>query len=287
MQKIIVSENITLFAQWERMTYTVQFVSNGGEGNMQPQIFIAGEMQALSANIFTWENHVFIGWNTEWDGSGTAYSDAQEVTVEENIVLWAQWITATGQQGGHYYIDLGLPSGTKWAITNVGADTPEGYGDYFAWGETSPKIDNYSSYFNNYNYTLENYTYHNNPTTLSASADAATVNWGSRWRMPTCEEWEELWRYSTHGVSLQNGTIVEVLRGPNGCTLSLPAAGYLCEYGLCYDHFGGYYWSSSLNTDWRYEAWAYTFHDNGVSYWFYTYEQARYQGFSVRPVYSD
>lgn len=282
LQKIVVFENMTLYAQWERTTYTVQFVSNGGAGDMQSQIFNAGEMQALSANTFTWENHVFIGWNTEWDGSGTAYSDTQEITLEENIVLWAQWIEATGQHGGHYYIDLGLPSGTKWALTNIGSDTPEGYGDYFAWGETDTKPDVF-----NHAYTTDNYTYHGNPATLPASVDAATANWGAGWRMPTIDELEELRTYTTHGVVIQNGRRVERLRGPNGCTIVLPAAGDLCEFGLCDEGWKGYYWSSSLDVYWHDGAKAYTFHHNGVSYSFQTLSQGRYQGFSVRPVFSD
>ena len=65
---------------------------------------------------------------------------------------------ASGSANGYDYVDLGLPSGLKWATCNVGADKPEGYGDYFAWGESDP----------------------------------AHVNWGGAWRMPTNEEWEEL-----------------------------------------------------------------------------------------------
>lgn len=277
LQKIVVFENMTLYAQWERTTYTVQFVSNGGSGDMQPQIFNVGEMQALSANTFTWENHVFTGWNTEWDGSGTAYSDMQEITMEENIVLYAQWIEATGILGGHYYIDLGLPSGTKWATCNLGTDTPEGYGDYYAWGETLTKVD--SSIWWNY-YTIGNYTYFSNPTTLPANADAATVNWGIGWRMPTREELDEL-RIECTVIRKSNGNL---FIGPNDCSIFLPDAGWYDETGAnVIGGPSGCYWSSSICVD--YPSWAWYFISAELNV--IINNTARYKGFSVRPVCSN
>ena len=106
-----------------------------------------------------------------------------------------------GGNGGntHAYVDLGLPSGLLWATCNVGANNPQDYGDYFAWGETTPK-DFYS--WSNYKYcrgyeqltkycTMSDYGYNgytDNLTTLLPEDDAATVNWGDGWRMPTKEE---------------------------------------------------------------------------------------------------
>ena len=90
-----------------------------------------------------------------------------------------------GQHNGHEYVDIGLPSGLKWATCNVGASSPEDYGDYFAWGETSPKAE----------YTWENsVTYGEQMSDISGNAqyDAATANWGGSWRMPTKEQMEEL-----------------------------------------------------------------------------------------------
>ena len=140
-QTYIASSNseLTLYAQWERNTAIVTFNANGGTGEMTPQTFTIGVALALSTNSFTRENCIFLGWNTVQDGSGATYSEMQEITIEENITLYAQWMIPTGQQGGHYYVDLGLPSGTLWATCNVGAVNPTDYGDYFAWGETEPK----------------------------------------------------------------------------------------------------------------------------------------------------
>lgn len=90
-----------------------------------------------------------------------------------------------GKIEGHKYVDLGLPSGLKWATCNIGAKTPEDYGEYFAWGETSPKEE----------YTEENSLTHRvEMKDISGSAiyDAATANWGGSWRIPTKNEMEEL-----------------------------------------------------------------------------------------------
>ena len=108
--------------------------------------------------------------------------------------------------GDHDYVDLGLPSGTLWATCNVGADSPEDYGDYFAWGETQPKdtydwstyqycngsyntLTKYSvEFFDSWYEQYTNYGYNgfiDNLTTLLPEDDAATANWGADWRMPT------------------------------------------------------------------------------------------------------
>ena len=118
-----------------------------------------------------------------------------------------------GVYRNHEYVDLGLPSGTMWATCNVGASSPEDCGDLFAWGEVHPKEIYHDS----------TYTYSANPNTLPSNRDAATANWGSRWRMPTDEDFVELlsncaWRWTT--INEVNGYIVT---GFNGNSIFLPA----------------------------------------------------------------
>ena len=144
----------------------------------------------------------------------------------------------TGTINGHEWVDLGLPSGTKWATCNVGANTPEGYGNYYAWGETTTKSE----------YTLDNSrTYGKNMTDISGNAtyDAARANWGSTWRMPTKAEMQELENNCTWTWTAQSGINGYKVTGPNGNSIFLTAAGY-CE-GTSHDRVGeyGYYWSSS------------------------------------------
>ena len=166
--------------------------------------------------------------------------------------------SVSGTYNGHDYVDLGLPSGLLWATCNLGADNPEGYGDYFAWGETQPKDT----------YTSDNYTYSDNPAIPPSDHDAATANWGSGWRMPTKEEWHELYKNTTVTWTQQNGVNGRLFTASNGNSLFLPAAGYRYDsslYGV-----GGYggFWSSSLDTVDPYDAWYFYFYsdDYGMGY---------------------
>ena len=193
----------------------------------------------------------------------------------------------------HTYIDLGLPSGTLWATCNVGADTPEDYGDYFAWGETQPK-DTYNwstyqycngsyntltKYCNNSSYGYNGFT--DDLTTLLPEDDAATANWGNGWRMPTQAEWQELLDNTTVTWTQQNGVNGPLFTAANGNSLFLPAAGYRWD-GELYDAGAyGRYWSSSLYTDYPYDAWSLYFY-SGNAYVDDNY--LRNSGFSVRPV---
>ena len=147
--------------------------------------------------------------------------------------------TTTGTINGHDWVDLGLPSGTKWATCNVGASQPHQYGNYYAWGETSTKSE----------YTMENYrtlgANISNDISGNSSYDAARANWGGSWRMPTYGEMKELKNNCTWTWTTQNGVNGMRVTGPNGNSIFLPAAGYCCgssrygvgEYGLYWNSF--------------------------------------------------
>ena len=157
---------------------------------------------------------------------------------------------------GHEFVDLGLS--VKWATMNIGASSPEDYGDYFAWGETSPKASySWDTYKLCENGDAKQLTKYNNKSnrgmvdnkfTLDLSDDAARANWEGEWHIPTTEECEELttkctWKYFTQGGV--NGCKVT---GPNGQTIFLPAAGYINGSTPFSTNSGGLYWSSSLDT---------------------------------------
>ena len=171
---------------------------------------------------------------------------------------------------GHAYVDLGLPSGLKWATCNVGATKPEEYGNYYAWGEVEPKeVYNFSTYkwmtsgmsswkgINKYTiadgqtsgvwYDNSGNFIGDNKTTLDKEDDAAAVNMGGSWRMPTKAEQEELRTECTWTRTTLNDVSGYTVTGPNGNSIFLPAAGYRYDSGLYYAGSYGRYWSSSLD----------------------------------------
>ena len=202
--------------------------------------------------------------------------------------------SGTGTYNGHDYVDLGLPSGTLWATCNVGADTPEGYGDYFAWGETTQKttydwstykycnggegLNTLTKYCSDSNFGYNGFT--DTLTVLQLMDDAATANWGSGWCMPTVEQWRELYLYTTHTWMAQNGVNGRLFTASNGNSLFLPAVGY--RWDDVHNSAGsiGYYWSSSLDTLSPYNAWNFNFSSGG----YYVFDYPRSEGRSVRPV---
>ena len=220
-----------------------------------------------------------------------AYANNNVGTAYGNEVSF----TTLNNSGSHEYVDLGLPSGTLWATCNVGANTPEDYGNHFAWGETQPKGDyswstyqycNGSSntltkYCTNSNYGFNGFT--DNLTTLLPADDAATANWGNDWRTPTKEEWNELRDNTTHTWTIQNGVNGRLFVASNGNSLFLPASGYWTNINGNSGNYG-YYWSSSLYTSNPSEAWTCYFSSNGCSVY---YDFYRDRGQSVRAVRSE
>ena len=195
-----------------------------------------------------------------------------------------------GTYNGHDYVDLGLQSGTLWATCNVGVTTPEGFGDYFAWGETLPKdIYNWNTYqyWNGSDNTLTKYCnnaeygyngFTDNLTILLPEDDAATANWGAGWCTPTIEQWEELYQNTTNTWTTQNGVSGCLFTANNGQSLFLPAAGGRSDDEF-YEGFGEY-WSSSLTIDCPVGAEIIDFNSDEC----FMTSGERYNGVSVRPV---
>ena len=188
-------------------------------------------------------------------------------------------------------VDLGLPSGIKWASWNIEASAPEEFGYYFAWGETKPKGDySWSTYkfelgsdyhgpFSKY-VTKSSYGTVDNKTVLDFEDDVAHAHWGDSWRMPTYSEWKELRENCTWTWTIQNGVKGYLVTGSNDNSIFLPAAGNQYDTDLSSVGVWGSYWSSSLNTDNPYYAYYVNFNSSSV-YWV---NGRRNYGFSVRPV---
>ena len=138
------------------------------------------------------------------------------------------------------FVDLGLS--VKWATCNIGAQRPNQYGDYFAWGETSTK-----DYYDDDNYSIQERYNTKGVSTLDSSDDAAYILWGEDWRIPTKEEIQELkqkcrWQWTT-----LNNTYGYKVTGPNGNSIFLPTAGLRFQNRLELSEINAYYWSSSLD----------------------------------------
>ncbi|MBE6307686.1 MAG: DUF1566 domain-containing protein [Bacteroidales bacterium] len=216
------------------------------------------------------------------DGDGTV--DVADVTEVVNIILNPDSDDDTPTTDSRA-VDLGLPSGLKWASCNVGATKPEEYGGYYAWGETEEKSDYSWSTYKYCNGTFNSMTKYctsssygtvDNKTTLEAGDDVASVKWGGSWRMPTDEEQRELINNCTWTWTTLNGVEGYRVTGPNGNSIFLPAAGYRGGTGGT----SGYYWSSSLCSSRSYYAY-YLYFYSGYFEW---YNDKRSFGYSVRPV---
>ncbi len=179
----------------------------------------------------------------------------------------------SGYINGHEYVDLGLPSGLKWATCNVGASSPSGYGNYYAWGETSTK----SEYTPSNSKTYGDSSYGN--IGGNSGTDAACANWGSTWRLPTKAECEELKDRCTWTWTTQGGHNGYKVKGPNGNTIFLPAAGFRSGTSLIIAGDRGYYWISTPYSDSSYAYYLYFNNSDRDVDW-----DSRYDGRSVRPV---
>ena len=199
------------------------------------------------------------------------------VTVSGDIVAY----TSCPDSHHPHLIDLGLPSGTKWACCNVGAEKPEEYGGYFSWGETT-ETKSYYDWSTYIHCDGSSSTCHDIGKDIAGTQyDTATANWGSPWVMPNKEQMEELENNCASEWTTENGR-GRRFTGPNGASIFLPAAGFRAHDGLHRAGSYGMYWSSTLHESYTntYSAWDLCF---GSGYE-YTGIGDRDGGDSVRPV---
>ena len=176
-------------------------------------------------------------------------------------------------------IDLGLPSGTKWASWNIGASKPEEYGGYYAWGETEEKdVYDWSTYTH---CDGSEETCHDIGDDIAGTQyDVAHEKWGGSWTMPSLDQIKELIDNCTQTWTTQNDVNGILVTGPNNATIFLPAAGCRRNDVLNGENYYGYYWTSSLYSDDEYHACHFRFLPD-VWGWYRYY---RYGGRSVRAV---
>lgn len=267
--------------------YTVNFY--GSDSTLiSSQIIVEGR-RATTVNAPEIEGYIFSGW-----------SDSSYVKVTKDLDIYAKYIknedgkngvTVSGKVGKYTYVDLGLS--VKWATYNVGASQSCEYGDFFAWGETTSKEDySWSTYklCDGHFYDMTKYcidgAYGNldNKEKLEEKDDAATVNWGKEWRMPTDEEALELmrscrWEWHTRF----NGTKVSGYLGTssvNGATIFLPAGGRYNGNTKEEESSYGYYWISEVDNSQTWNALDFYLYDYDIKRW----DHSRNFGQNVRAV---
>ncbi len=220
-------------------------------------------------------------------------------TAADGSGVYAKCVVYVIQDENELYVDLGLPSGTLWATCNIGATSPEDYGDYFAWGETEGYNDGKTTFnWSTYKWcegsdntmtkycTKSSYGYNgftDAKTELDPEDDAAYVNWGSDWRMPSLEQFQELINsnYTTTEWTTLNGVNGrKITSKTNGNFIFLPAAGWRYDSSLRGAGSGSYYWSRALDSDYPSDAWYLIFGSGGIR----MDSNIRFYGRSVRPV---
>ena len=281
-----INSNTEITAVFQNIpNYSVTVVSSGN-GTVSSSSSSVQEGGSVTLTATPNSGYVFKNWTL--NGNVVSTQNPYTATVTANSVYVANF--EKDLYNGHEYVDLGLS--VKWATCNVGATTPEGYGYYFAWGETRTKTTyNWSTYkyCNGTSTTMTKYCTSSsygtvdNKTTLELTDDAARVNWGGSWRMPTKAEQDELrdtnnctWTWTT-----QNGVNgYKVTSKKNGNSIFLPAAGYCSYSDLLSAGSVGNYWSSSLSTGLSFNASDVYFVSDNVN-WLGNY---RYYGRCVRAV---
>ena len=266
-----------------------------------------GNTQALTATVLpanatdksvTWSSSNSSAATVSSSGVVTAKAKGTAtITVKTNDGGKTASCTVNVVRTSYEYVDLGLPSGLKWATCNIGASKPEEYGDYYAWGETETKAD-YS--WTNYKwsngfvftpqgaiYNLTKYCYEeqfgtrDDKKVLEEADDVAHVKLGGKWRIPTPDDWGELRDNCTCNWIVQAGIRGMKVTGKNGTCIFLPAAGRLYNTISASVGSSGYYWSSHIDISSSPYSFVLHFTDSFPDV---TYPWTRSDGLPVRPV---
>lgn len=286
----------------EGMTLADQYVSLD---KSKLSVKYMSSTQKISVNATgSWEAHSDVNWIT-FDVSKGAGSSSINILIEENtnktsrsgiVTIGSGSATqqiAVSQECSYYrdhqFVDLGLPSGTLWASCNIGASSPEQVGNYYAWGETKTKTSYTKS---NYKYqgdgdynvtkycTLSSYGIVDSKRELEAADDAAVANWGGSWRMPTKNEFQELFTKCTIKREIINNIYVDIFTGPNGQSVIFPETGEKDGTTIKYPSLS-MYWSSTLDNSSPMYSYGYWGSETVLD------TSSRYCGHPIRPIYKN
>ena len=250
--QVVRHSNITIIHDSEATTviYTKVELGTSQSGSVLGDVNGDGEVNVTDVTMIVeyvlgQHNSSFIAANADVNGDGSI--TVTDVAEAVNIILGdnrpQSYLTCPDNNHPHM-IDLGLPSGTKWACCNVGADKPEKNGGFYAWGETEEKeVYDWSTYIhcNGSRNTCNNL----GGDIAGTQYDVAHVQWGGSWMMPSKKQQDELINNCTSTWTTQNGVNGKLFTGTNGYSIFLPAAGHRSESGLYASGYIGNYWSST------------------------------------------
>ena len=273
---------------------TVSFNTNGGSESLPTQSCIPGEAYG-SLPTATRTGYVFVGWFTA--GRGGTQVTTTSVVPEAATTLYAHWTS----DGTHNKVQL-WANGPYWAETNIGADEPWDYGYYFWWGDTVGyrREDNawVASDGSSSSFSFDSGcapTYDKHPSTLqnegwiaangalAPAHDAAHVQWGGYWRMPTSQELSDLVNNCDWTQTTINGVSGYVVRGRGtfaDASIFLPRAGRASGISLNYSGSEGDYWSSVPLAGNSGNAWYLALYSGNQN----TADIFRFRGQTIRPV---
>lgn len=259
-----------------------QLAENADLGNMLRGYSYIGELNNVT--VYQNKGEDILACTYEYEEDDVGYQALGFTPINSEMSAFALMSTE-GITAGHEWVDLGLS--VKWATCNVGAEFPEDYGGYYAWGETEGKsIYSWPTYKHGRYTSMAKYCTNSRygtvdgKNTLDSEDDAATASWGSPWRMPTLDEMKELIDDCTWSWITQNGVNGYRVIGPNGNSIFLPASGFRRDTEVYNCGSRGEYWLSTLDEDVCHYAYSLNFRSGShdLSYFY------RSIGHTVRPV---
>ena len=215
------------------------------------------------------------------DVNGDGSTDISDVVFVVNRILEGKIAYRACPDNNHpHKIDLGLPSGTLWSCCNVGTRNPSNSGSYYAWGETAPKYYYYATTYIHCDDDDMDKCHNIGSSIIGTEYDAAHVQWGDSWQMPSLNQVNELLAKCSREWTKQGSLNGIKFTGPNGSSIFLSAAGYVLEDGYYFYNQSGYYWMGEMNTNSLPFAYLMRIYENGhqLSYFY------REAGASIRPV---
>lgn len=288
LQKKVVTDGIASKIEISEFDAVVSVAYNDDTVSYQCHFIAADNTSELYIYDFKHSDIVYAAINTPFkvlvdvvDDGNNLHGESETYIIEDSSIAITVNLDINSPAPHEQYIDLGLPSGLLWATCNLGATSPEGYGNYYAWAETTPKQVYTWSTYKYYDTDITKYTIGDGISYLDLEDDAASVNLGAGWKIPTNDDFDELQSNCTMTWTSRNGINGCLFVGPNGNSIFFPMSGGKKRDNLLNNGSCGFYWLNSVYSD---ENYAYGFLLDSTTVTETSYY--RMYGQTIRPVYN-